>query len=83
MISRAEVILLMLCSFLKLYTKMVSGICPFSFPFDCTSSGAFQGFAFWALGLCLLGKASVKGALLHLLGVSGLLVRIGLTILHQ
>lgn len=61
---------------------MGSGICHFSFLSDCVSSGAFQGFALWALGLCLLGKASVTGAFSPLLGVSGLLVRIGLTILH-
>lgn len=62
MISTAEGILPRLYSFLMLSTKMGSGICHFSFLSDCVSSRTFQGFALWALGLCLLGKASVTGA---------------------
>lgn len=62
---------------------MESGFCHFSFPSDCVSSGAFQGSARWALGLCLLTKAFVLGAFWPLLGVSGLLMSIGLTSLHQ
>ena len=49
---------------------------------DCVSSGPFQGFALWTLGLCLLVKAFVLGAFWPLLGVSGLLRRIGLTSPH-
>ena len=82
-ISAAELILLRLYPFLTLRPKMESGFCHFSFPSDCGSSGALQGFALWTLGLCLLAKAFVLGAVWPLPGVSGLLMRIGLTGLHQ
>ena len=39
-------------------------------PSNCKSTGAFQSFAWWALGLCLLAEASVSGAFQHLPGVS-------------
>lgn len=78
MISTAELILLRLYPFLTLWLKMESGFCHFSFPSDCGSSGTLQGFALWTLGLCLLAKAFVLGAVWSLPGVSRLLTRIGL-----
>lgn len=83
MISTAELILLRLYPFLTLWLKMESGFCHFSFPSDCGSLGTLQGFALWTLGLCLLAKAFVLGAVWSLPGVSRLLTRIGLTDLHQ
>lgn len=39
-------------------------------PSNCKSAGAFQSFALWVLGLCLLAEASVSGACRHLPAVS-------------
>lgn len=43
-------------------------ICPS--PSNCKSAGAFQSFALWVLGLCLLAEASVSGAFRPLPGLS-------------
>ena len=58
--------------------KMGSGISHFSF-FQLQICRAFQSFAVWALGLCLLAEASVSGAFRE---SPGLLVRIVLTGLY-